>query len=362
MTRTRHASVRNAKTATTTIAGRSRTTITPGATNLPSRARTPRSIATPATPATACDAEAGQGLRGLPSQRRSARRETQGRLRNVPRPEGLALRHRIRPRSDRFPVAGAASGRELRAVPRDTGVQPDARARASIAIRTTTCTRAASARNARAAIRPTVGRCGMFDHAKETPDHFALLGAHAKLQCAECHHEPPGSTKMSPLCGTCHHKDDRHLGEYGAQCDRCHTNYSLEGRADSIAHETPPHIGMDSSRRRRCWRSRSSPWRECWPRRPPRLPRARSADHGAVRSPLDRFRTRRRASRPAVRIVPLERDLQGHAEKLRPVPHHGLDVSTRRRRPRRTYRAPTTAPPATTPSPSGPTCISITRK
>jgi hypothetical protein len=66
-----------------------------------------------------------------------------------------------------------------------------------------------------------------FDHAKQT--HFALLGAHAKLQCADCHHEPPGSVKMSMLCASCHRKDDRHLGEYGAQCDRCHTTYSWKG-------------------------------------------------------------------------------------------------------------------------------------
>ena len=68
-----------------------------------------------------------------------------------------------------------------------------------------------------------------FDHTKDTPDHFALLGAHAKLQCADCHHEPPGSVKTSPLCGSCHRKDDRHLGEYGESCDRCHTVYSWKG-------------------------------------------------------------------------------------------------------------------------------------
>jgi hypothetical protein len=67
----------------------------------------------------------------------------------------------------------------------------------------------------------------VFDHAKEA--HFPLVGAHAKLQCAQCHLEPPGSGKMSQQCGTCHHKDDRHLGQYGAQCDRCHTIYSWKG-------------------------------------------------------------------------------------------------------------------------------------
>ncbi len=67
----------------------------------------------------------------------------------------------------------------------------------------------------------------VFDHAKQA--HFALVGAHAKLQCAACHREPPGTVKMSQQCGACHHKDDRHLGEYGAQCDRCHTAYSWKG-------------------------------------------------------------------------------------------------------------------------------------
>jgi hypothetical protein len=66
-----------------------------------------------------------------------------------------------------------------------------------------------------------------FDHARDA--HFALQGAHAKLQCAACHREAPGSVKMSQQCGTCHHKDDRHLGQYGAQCDRCHGAYSWKG-------------------------------------------------------------------------------------------------------------------------------------
>jgi hypothetical protein len=67
----------------------------------------------------------------------------------------------------------------------------------------------------------------VFDHAKQA--HFPLLGAHAKLQCAACHREPPGTVKPSKECGVCHHKDDRHLGQYGPQCDRCHTNYSWKG-------------------------------------------------------------------------------------------------------------------------------------
>jgi hypothetical protein len=66
-----------------------------------------------------------------------------------------------------------------------------------------------------------------FDHAKQTG--FALLGAHAKLQCADCHHETPGTQKTSPLCIACHRKDDRHLGAYGERCERCHSTASWKG-------------------------------------------------------------------------------------------------------------------------------------
>jgi hypothetical protein len=55
------------------------------------------------------------------------------------------------------------------------------------------------------------------------------LGAHKKLQCADCHHDAPGTVKMQMQCGICHHKDDRHLGQYGAQCDRCHSVDSWKG-------------------------------------------------------------------------------------------------------------------------------------
>jgi hypothetical protein len=66
-----------------------------------------------------------------------------------------------------------------------------------------------------------------FDH--DTQTHFPLRGAHRKLHCADCHHEPPGTVKTPTLCGSCHEKDDRHLGQYGDRCDRCHTVDSWKG-------------------------------------------------------------------------------------------------------------------------------------
>jgi hypothetical protein len=67
----------------------------------------------------------------------------------------------------------------------------------------------------------------VFDHARDA--HFPLLGAHSKLLCADCHRQPPGTQKMSQECDSCHHQDDRHLGQYGAQCGRCHSTYSWKG-------------------------------------------------------------------------------------------------------------------------------------
>jgi hypothetical protein len=60
-----------------------------------------------------------------------------------------------------------------------------------------------------------------FDHAKQTG--FALTGAHRKLDCAGCHREPPKKVKLSTDCASCHAKDDIHVGEFGRQCERCHS-------------------------------------------------------------------------------------------------------------------------------------------
>ncbi|MBS0579518.1 MAG: hypothetical protein JSR36_09660 [Proteobacteria bacterium] len=66
-----------------------------------------------------------------------------------------------------------------------------------------------------------------FDHAKET--HFALAGAHAKLSCEACHRRPPDAVKLKQDCLSCHEKDDVHLGQYGRQCDRCHSSVTFKG-------------------------------------------------------------------------------------------------------------------------------------
>jgi hypothetical protein len=66
-----------------------------------------------------------------------------------------------------------------------------------------------------------------FDHAKQTD--FALTGAHQPLACGACHRQPPDVVKLSRECVSCHREDDRHLGQFGLQCQRCHTTASFKG-------------------------------------------------------------------------------------------------------------------------------------
>jgi Cytochrome c3/Cytochrome c7 and related cytochrome c len=65
-----------------------------------------------------------------------------------------------------------------------------------------------------------------FDHGKAT--RFALTGAHAKLDCAGCHKQPASEVKLSRDCGSCHVRDDVHFGQFGRQCQRCHTTISFK--------------------------------------------------------------------------------------------------------------------------------------
>lgn len=64
-----------------------------------------------------------------------------------------------------------------------------------------------------------------FDHGKAT--RFALTGAHATLECASCHQQPASEVKLSRDCGACHVRDDVHFGQFGRQCQRCHTTISF---------------------------------------------------------------------------------------------------------------------------------------
>jgi hypothetical protein len=74
---------------------------------------------------------------------------------------------------------------------------------------------------------PNGWRIWDFDHGKETG--FALTGAHGKLACASCHKQPADQVKLDQSCVSCHAQDDVHLGQYGRQCQRCHSTVTFKG-------------------------------------------------------------------------------------------------------------------------------------
>jgi hypothetical protein len=88
-----------------------------------------------------------------------------------------------------------------------------------------------------------------FDHAKA---RFALVGAHLRVACADCHKTQRYRDAPSD-CVACHLKDDRHKARLGTACASCHnarawrlarfdhdrlTDYPLEGRHARVACES----------------------------------------------------------------------------------------------------------------------------
>lgn len=60
-----------------------------------------------------------------------------------------------------------------------------------------------------------------FDHDKDTK--FKLTGGHKELVCRLCHAEE--HYKDTPKdCYTCHFVNDRHNGQFGDKCEKCHTS------------------------------------------------------------------------------------------------------------------------------------------
>jgi hypothetical protein len=66
-----------------------------------------------------------------------------------------------------------------------------------------------------------------FDHSRRT--RYPLEGVHAKVACIRCH--TIAGEKISALatnCIACHAPDDVHGGNFGGQCERCHTPRSFK--------------------------------------------------------------------------------------------------------------------------------------
>jgi hypothetical protein len=64
---------------------------------------------------------------------------------------------------------------------------------------------------------------GVFDHGRLA---FALIGAHARVDCTSCHRDVRGLDGFGAApteCIGCHRQDDTHRGEFGTDCASCHS-------------------------------------------------------------------------------------------------------------------------------------------
>jgi hypothetical protein len=59
-----------------------------------------------------------------------------------------------------------------------------------------------------------------FDHDRQTK--YPLRGKHRLAKCEGCHTAPLQSQKLATTCIACHLKDDKHRGQEGRDCERCH--------------------------------------------------------------------------------------------------------------------------------------------
>lgn len=77
-----------------------------------------------------------------------------------------------------------------------------------------------------------------FDHGRDTK--FRLLGKHATVKCDTCHTGTLYQQKLQVACASCHEKDDKHRGQLGKECEKCHneTNWK-EARFDHATARFP---------------------------------------------------------------------------------------------------------------------------
>ncbi len=63
-----------------------------------------------------------------------------------------------------------------------------------------------------------------FDHDRDS--RYPLRGRHAQITCKACHLDGTFRDKLPTQCLACHRKDDRHAGQEGPDCERCHVETS----------------------------------------------------------------------------------------------------------------------------------------
>ena len=87
-----------------------------------------------------------------------------------------------------------------------------------------------------------------FDHSLT---NFPLTGAHASLDCSQCH-ENLVFTSLPTDCYSCHAKDDAHSGQFGTDCSMCHSTTAwLPATFDHSLTNFPltgAHVGVDCTK------------------------------------------------------------------------------------------------------------------
>jgi len=69
------------------------------------------------------------------------------------------------------------------------------------------------------------GNLTNFDHGQMT--NFSLAGKHREVKCQDCHVQNQFKG-LETACASCHLKNDKHEGQFGASCESCHTSDDWE--------------------------------------------------------------------------------------------------------------------------------------
>lgn len=80
-----------------------------------------------------------------------------------------------------------------------------------------------------------------FDHDRNTK--YPLRGRHASIACKTCHIDGTFRQKLATQCLACHKKDDRHAGQEGPDCQRCHSETSWKTTSFDHARSSFPLSG-----------------------------------------------------------------------------------------------------------------------
>jgi hypothetical protein len=80
-----------------------------------------------------------------------------------------------------------------------------------------------------------------WDFAHDRRTHFALDGAHARIDCYACHRAPVTGRALLPMaCVACHQSDDAHNSGFGRQCERCHVTSDWRQVRPTLGRAGPP--------------------------------------------------------------------------------------------------------------------------